>query len=269
MRAHFVTETGLIWFPYRTVVSVLGVTSGAWDRLLLSFAGSVPSIFGTFLAWAKNMRVASDANRELNEGIRQRIEQQLHDRLEPVQAAFYRSVSRIGGDRGPTKDHPEQSRLRITGIEELQSQARTTFEWCVDRAQPSRWSLQLAGLVGCLLFWGMLLGPVLAVYKHYLLASAEAFALKSETSSLEAFHLNPSLLFASLMLSLFPLLIYSMIVFSIFQRSSKVKRIGQHVIAEEHKLLENLKQTGVVRLYFDDPMLDNAEFLVNLTSQDA
>jgi hypothetical protein len=114
----------------------------------------------------------------------------------------------------------------------------------------------------------MLLGPVLAVYKHYLLASAEAFALKSEASSLEAFHLNPSLLFASLLLSLFPLLIYSMIVFSIFQRSSKVKRISQHVITEEHKLLETLKQTGVVRLYFDDPMLDNAEFLVNLTSQE-
>ncbi|MFN7875936.1 MAG: hypothetical protein ACK5PB_11495 [Pirellula sp.] len=267
MRAHFVTETGLIWFPYRTVASVLGVTSGAWDRLLLSFAGSVPSIFGTFLAWAKNMRVASDANRELSEGIRQRIEQQLQDRLEPVQAAFYRSVSRIGGDRGVAKDHPEESRIRITGIEELQSQARTTFEWCVDRAQPSRWSLQLAALLGCLLFWGMLLGPVLAVYKHYFLASAEAFALKSETASLEAFHLNPSLLFASLMLSLFPLLIYSMIVFSIFQRSSKVKRIAQHVIAEEHKLLANLKQTGVVRLYFDDPMLDNAEFLVNLTAE--
>ncbi|MCU0712984.1 MAG: hypothetical protein MUC43_13065 [Pirellula sp.] len=269
MRAHFVTETGLIWFPYRTVVSVLGVTSGAWDRLLLSFAGSVPSIFGTFLAWAKNMRATSDANRELNEGIRQRIEQQLHDRLEPVQAAFYRSVSRIGGDRGLAKDHPEPSRLRLTGIEELQTQARTTFEWCVDRAQPSRWNLQLAGLVGCIIFWGMLLGPVLAVYKHYLLASVEAVTLKSDNSSLESFHLNPSLLFASLLLSLFPLLIYSMIVFSIFQRSAKVKRIAQHVVAEEHKLLESLKQSGVIRLYFDDPILDHAEFLVGLTSHDA
>lgn len=266
MRAHFVTETGLIWFPYRTIVTILGVTSGAWDRLLLSFAGSVPSIFGTFLAWAKNMRAANDAHRELNEGIRQRIEQQLQDRLEPAQAAFYRSVSRMGGEKGIAKEHPEQTRLRLTGIEELQSQARSTFEWCVDRAQPSRWSLQIAGLLGSLLFWGMLLGPVFAVYKHYLFASAEALTLKSTSPSLESFHLNPSLLFTSLLLSLFPLLIYSMIVFSLFQRSTKVKRISQQVIAEEHKLLESLKQNGVVRLYFDDPLLDHAEFLVNLNS---
>jgi hypothetical protein len=266
MRAHFVTETGLIWFPYRTIVTILGVTSGAWDRLLLSFAGSVPSIFGTFLAWAKNMRAANDAHRELNEGIRQRIEQQLQDRLEPAQAAFYRSVSRLGGEKGIAKEHSEHTHLRLTGIEELQSQARATFEWCVDRAQPSRWSLQIAGLIGTLLFWGMLLGPVFAVYKHYFVASAEALTLKSTSPSLESFHLNPSLLFSSLLLSLFPLLIYSMIVFSLFQRSTKVKRISQQVIAEEHKLLESLKQNGVVRLYFDDPLLDHAEFLVNLNS---
>jgi hypothetical protein len=208
-----------------------------------------------------------EANREIQEGIRDRLNRQLEDRLEPTQSAFYRSVGRIRGDMASTSERASKVNVRLTGVEELQTRARTTFEWCVDRVQAPRWVLQCLGLVGCCLFWGLLAGPVIAVYSHYLSASADSLSGNSATIKLESFHFPPGLLFTSALLSFFPLLVYCMIVFSWLQRASKIKRIATDTIAAEHKMLEDLKKTGVIRLYYDDPLLEQAEFLVNLKQE--
>jgi len=58
-----------------------------------------------------------------------------------------------------------------------------------------------------------------------------------------------------------------MLVFSFLQRSSKIKRIAQLTLSEEHQLVESLKRDGVIRLYFEDPLLEQAEFLVQLSQR--
>jgi hypothetical protein len=57
-----------------------------------------------------------------------------------------------------------------------------------------------------------------------------------------------------------------MLVFSWQQRGARIRRIAGKTLAEEHKLVEELKSKGVIRLQYDDPMLEHAEFLVNLKS---
>ncbi|MEM7476205.1 MAG: hypothetical protein AAF483_14515, partial [Planctomycetota bacterium] len=44
LRAKLVSDTSLLWFPYRTVMSTLSLTQGAWDRVILAMTGSVPSL---------------------------------------------------------------------------------------------------------------------------------------------------------------------------------------------------------------------------------
>jgi hypothetical protein len=120
------------------------------------------------------------------------------------------------------------------------------------------------GLFGTLLFWGMLAGPIVAIYRLYFQASWQA--LSSKVESVDGFSFRASVIGTSLALSFFPLLVYCMLVFSWQQRGARIRRIAGTTLAEEHKLVEELKNRGVIRLQYDDPMLEHAEFLVNIKS---
>lgn len=260
-RAHILTETGLIWFPYRTVLSLLGYTTGAWDRLVLSLTGSVPSIFGTFLAWAKNVSRTRSIQWELQQGIRERLNRQMEDRLRPMQDAFYRSVHRLRGEKPKENESNDELHVRLTGIDELQDQARTVFEWSVDRELPGSLRLQLFAFLGTILFWGMMAGPIVAVYRRYFHASWGS--LVESNTSVEGFELGSGIFLSSVLLSLLPLLVYCMVVLSWLQRNSKVRKLATKTLAEEHRLLEQLRSKGVIKLRYEDPLLEHAEFLVN------
>lgn len=262
LRAQMISDTSMLWFPYRTVLTVLGLTHGAWDRLLLSMSGSLPSIFGTFAAWARNVQQSRKISWEMHEGIRERLKGQIADRLEPVQSQFYRAVSRIRGT-DEESNNKEELRIRLTGIEELQSQSRTVFEWSVDRFQMSWLNVQLLALLGTGLFWILMAGPIVSIYRQYIAASYTT--LTGAADVYEQFpHPSPSLLITSVLLSIIPVLIYAMVVLSWCQRKSKISRIADVAYAEELKLVEELKRKGVITLRYDDPLLEHAEFLVNL-----
>ncbi len=264
LRAQMIADTGMIWFPYRTVLTILGLTHGAWDRLLLSLSGSVPSIFGTFAAWARNVQQSRKINWEMHEGIRDRLNRQIQDRLEPIQSQFHRAVTRMRGSDQETKAISASPQIRLAGVEELQARARSVFEWSVDRYQMSWLPLQLFALVGTGIFWLLMAGPIVAIYREFLGASYNT--LSGSHSSVNNFpHPSPALLFTSVLLSLIPLLIYAMVVLSWTQRRSKIIRIADSTYGEEVKLVDELKRSGVIALHYDDPLLEHAEFLIQCT----
>ena len=264
LRAQMIADTGMIWFPYRTVLTVLGLTHGAWDRLLLSLSGSVPSIFGTFAAWARNVQQSRKINWEMQEGIRDRLNRQIQDRLEPVQSQFHRAVTRMRGSDQENKGVANTPQIRLSGVEELQSRARNVFEWSVDRHQMPWWALQFLALMGTMLFWFLMAGPIVFIYRQYLGASLDSLA--GTPSGLERFpYPSSALLLSSVLLSLIPMLIYAMVVLSWSQRRSKVNRIAESTYSEEIKLVDELKRNGVIALYYDDPLLEHAEFLIQCT----
>jgi hypothetical protein len=264
LRAQMIADTGMIWFPYRTVLTVLGLTHGAWDRLLLSLSGSVPSIFGTFAAWARNVHQSRKINWEMHEGIRDRLNRQIQDRLEPIQSQFQRAVTRMRGSDQEIKAISASPQIRLAGVEELQSRARSVFEWSVDRYQMSWLPLQLFAFVGTGIFWLLMAGPIVAIYREFLGASYNT--LSGSQSSVDNFpHPSPALLFTSVLLSLIPMLIYAMVVLSWTQRRSKINRIADSTYGEEVKLVDELKRSGVIALHYDDPLLEHAEFLIQCT----
>ncbi len=264
LRAQMIADTGMIWFPYRSVLTILGLTHGAWDRLLMSLSGSVPSIFGTFAAWARNVQLSRKINWEMQEGIRDRLNRQIEDRLEPVQAQFQRAVTRMHGTSQEIKTASTSPKIRLSGVEELQTRARSVFEWSVDRHQMSWITLQIFALVGTTIFWVLMAGPIVSIYRQYL--SASYLTLTSAVSSFETFpHPSPSLLMTSVLLSLIPMLIYAMVVLSWNQRRSKINQIAESTYTEEMKLVDELKRSGVIALHYDDPLLEHAEFLIQCT----
>ncbi len=270
LRAQMIADTGMLWFPYRTVITVLGLTHGAWDRLLLSLSGSVPSIFGTFAAWARNVQLSRKINWEMHEGIRDLLNRQIQDRLEPVQSQFHRAVSRMRGSDQESKSTSISPQIRLSGVEELQSRSRSVFEWAVDRHQLSWMMLQFFALIGTILFWLLMAGPIVSIYREYLGASYDTLTgaqLTGAQSSVDKFpHPSPALLLTSVLLSLIPMLIYAMVILSWCQRRSKINRIAETTYAEEIKLVDELKRSGVIALHYDDALLEHAEFLIQ-TSQ--
>jgi hypothetical protein len=107
----------------------------------------------------------------------------------------------------------------------------------------------------------LLAGPIVSIYREYLGASYAT--LSGGGSSVEAFpHPSPALIFTSVLLSLIPLMIFAMIIMTWQQRRSKVRTLATQIFAEERKLVEELQQSGVVALHYDDPLLENVEFLI-------
>lgn len=263
IRAEVISGTSLLWFPYRTLLNILGFTHGAWDRLLLSMTGSIPSIFGTFAAWARNLSTVREANLGLQEGIRNQLNRQIQDRLQPAQQQFHRTIERLRGTSNDMRPVDSELRVRLTGVDELQSQAREVFEYTLERHRASKWSLQLLGGFATLLFWGLMAGPILTVYRQYFAASFEAWNESSPNLS----HFpspSPTMLFTSFAISLFPVLILAMLAMSWHQRSSRLNALAETIYGEELKKVEELKRNGVIDLYYEDPLLESAVYLVNL-----
>ncbi len=262
LRARLVADTSPLWFPYRSLLSLLSFSQGAWDRLILAFTGSVPSLFGTLANWAKNLQQSHSVSQEMQTGIRERLLGQVSDRLEPIHRQFHNALHRLKhGDQAIMQ--ADVPRVRLGGIEELQSQSRLLFEQKLEANAVGSFGLQATGCVASLAFWGMMLGPIVSVYRRYFHASYQAIAENSP--AVEEFpHESAQLIFTSALLSIIPIFIFAMIAMTFFLRGSKIHRIVSQVQSEHHQLLEQLRRDGVLRLHFEDKSLELAEFLIHL-----
>ncbi|MFK7738354.1 MAG: hypothetical protein AB8B50_20185 [Pirellulaceae bacterium] len=264
LRARLVSETPLIWFPYRTVMSTLNLTQGAWDRVMLALAGSVPSLFGALSSLAKNVRDNREVSTELQNGIRKRTQEQVQERLRPLCEHFHRTVLKLRprAERIDAGSHP--SNVGLAGIEELQTRSQKIFDESLERNGTPFWVLQLFALIGVVLFWGFMAGPIVLIYKEYFMASFSA--LSGGDASLRTFpHPTPSLLFTSLFLSMLPVAIYCMLVLTWALSNRRVRRVAKEIANRHRDAVQELKAEGVIRLEFRSSLLANAEYLLNLS----
>ncbi len=264
LRARLVGDTSLLWFPYRTLMSTLHLTQGAWDRVVLAMAGSVPSLFGALASWAKNVRQNREFNAEIQDGIRRRTQQQLEERLRPLCERFHRAVLKLRPRDEPGHDSAATG-MRLSGIEELQTRSQHIFDAALDRHATPGWLVQLWAALGTALFWMFMAGPIVLIYREYFLASYHVFSGGAATHLEDFPHPTPALLFTSLLLSLLPLTIYCMIVLTLSLSRRKVERVTRQVIEEHQRAIAELKEERVIRLEYDDPLLQQAEFLLTLS----
>jgi hypothetical protein len=271
MRTQLVNDTSALWFPYRSILSLLHLTHGAWDRVLMSLTGSVPSLFGALTAWARNFQQTRQLQWEMQSGLRERIEQQVRDRIEPLCEHFQRVVQRLQ-TRGAIVPRTASSEsvsglgIQLTGIQQLQNHSQNIFENTLAQNAFSRLPLQLAGLVGTVLFWAFLSGPIISVYRQYFQASYHA--ISDSVATVEHFpHPSPNLFFTSLLLSVLPLLIYCMVVLTLYLRRSTIERVSALIQQRHYQTIEEMKSAGTLKLHFENPLLDQAQFLIHLEDQ--
>jgi hypothetical protein len=118
-------------------------------------------------------------------------------------------------------------------------------------------------IVGTALFWGFMAGPIVSIYHQYF--SASYASLVAGEVHPEGFpHPQPSLIITSVILSLLPLIVYSMVVLTIALSNRKVRRVAAEIEKSHAEAIERLRRSGVIRLEFEDRLLQQAEFLLNL-----
>lgn len=264
LRSRLVGDTYLLWFPYRTLMSVLNMTQGAWDRVVLALAGSVPSIFGALTTWARNVRQSREFNTEVEDGIRQRMQRQVEERLKPLCDQFHRAIWQLRNRDEREESIQEVGSMSLSGIEELQAESRSIFERTISENVTPSWLTQLLAVIGTLLFWGFMAGPVVAIYHQYFSASY-ASLIAGEVHPEGFPHPHPSLIVTSVILSLLPLVIYAMVVLTATLSNRKVRRVSAEIEKAHSEAIDRLRQKRVIRLEFEDRLLQQAEFLLNLS----
>jgi hypothetical protein len=264
LRTRLISDTYLIWFPYRTLMSTLNLTQGAWDRVVLALSGSVPSLFGALATWAKNARHNHEFNAELSDGIRRRTQQQVEERLRPLCEQFHRTVLRLRPRNQRQVADPTSTGMRLTGIEELQTRSQQLFDAAIARHATPNYLVQLWALLGVILFWIFMAGPIVLIYREYFMASYSVLAGGTVTSLEEFPHPTASLMFTSLLLSLLPLSIYCMLILTFSLGNRKIKRVAGQIMDEHQREIGRLQQERIIRLEFDDELLHQAKFLMTL-----
>ena len=272
LRLILLTDTAAIWFPYRTQLGLLNMTHGAWDRVLLSLSGSLPSLVGTVWTSTKNLASSRDAQQEVRDGLSHRSAAAVTDRLEPLAHRFRDEISALRGS-GTASDDSEAEKHRIddgsgnrvaflAGVDALQEESHRIFEGEVERVSMSRGSAVATAIIGTLIFWILMAGPIVALYRQYFDAS---YSTLSELSgNLDAFPKPDfSMMLTSLIVSVLPTSLFAMLVLSFAQSRSRVDRAESRIRNLHAQMIDHLQNTGVLRLQWDDPLLADAEFLLS------
>ncbi|TWU51386.1 hypothetical protein [Rubripirellula reticaptiva] len=267
LRLSLLNDTAALWFPYRTQLGILNLTHGAWDRVLMSLSGSLPSLVSAVWTSTKNFSMDRDAQDDVRDGLRKRSDAAVADRLGPLAIRFRDEVSALrDGKKHSTSslsDKPSRGQVaHLSGLDTLQEKSQQIFETEVDRVSMSRFTAMTCALIGTLIFWSLMASPVIALYGEYLDASLTT--LRDLSCDLNAFpRPDFGMLLTSLILSVLPTALFAMIVLSIAQSRARVRAAEARIRSSHHDAIEKLQRDGVLRLRWDEPLLTDAEFLLS------
>lgn len=278
LRLALLSDTAPLWFPYRTILSLLNLTHGAWDRVLLSFSGSIPSLVGAVYTGVQNINQQRETGHDLRNGLRQRAAAAVTDRLGPMASRFRSELyqMRVGGT-GVQENPPDVGDTplaTLSGIDALQEQSQAAFDESIDRGGVSGTFCVVSGLIGTAIFWCLMAGPLIALYESYLGASVSTItelvgsgppSELPEAASLDRFpRPHASMLLTGLLLSLLPTSIFAMIILSICQGRRRIDSIERSLRNRHDAMIADLQTSGVLRLKWSDPLLTDAEFLLSI-----
>lgn len=268
LRLHVMTETASLLFPYRSLLGLLNLTHGAWDRVVLSLSGSLPSLITTAWTGARNLGRSGQTERDLRSGLRERSDAAVRDRLGPPITRFHEQIKTLtaGEQTLPTgplgrTDETTANFASLAGVDALQEASQRIFDEEIHRNAPRPLTIMALGLIGTLVFWALMAGPIVSLYRDY--GAASYAILREGNGSLDAFP-QPAIamVLTSLLLSVLPTALFTMLVLTWAQRRGRVRRIEKEIRDRHETTIRKLQTDGVLRLQWHDPQLGDAEFLL-------
>jgi len=271
LRSSLLVETSAIWFPYRTILGLLSLTSGAWDRVVLSLAGSLPSLISAAYTGVQNFNQSGSSANDIREGISRRSSAAVADRLGPLATRFRAEIHRLSHNEPTSIGHHStggheysQSRPQLAylaGIDSLQEQSQQIVDSEIARGSVSQLTANLLAFMGTAMFWALMSGPIVALYRGYIAASYTS--LRDFADNLGEFpKVEFAMMFTSVVLSVLPMAIFTMFVLSWVQGRRRVESMEQAIRDRHRNAISQLQRQRVLRLDWDEPLLADAEFLL-------
>ena len=272
LRLSLLSDTPAICFPYRSQLGLLNLTHGAWDRVLLSLSGSLPSLVSAVWSSTKNLANTAGAEEDVRDGLSRRSAAAVADRLGPLASRFRDELAQLRHAGSSTEaglgDDSRSQVAFLAGIDALQEESQRIFDDEVDREAMSPASVLGCALIGTGIFWFLMAGPVIALYSQYFGASLTAF--RELGGELDSFPRPEfSMIFTSLLVSILPTALFAMLVLSWAQRRGSVVNAEKRIRDQHHETILRLQKSGVLRLRWDDPLLTDAEFLLSAGRSEA
>ena len=155
----------------------------------------------------------------------------------------------------------------LAGIDTLQERSEQIFEEEVNRISISSTTAMICGVIGTAIFWTLMSGPVIALYRGYF--DASFLAIRDLAGDLDRFPKPDfAMLLTSLILSILPTALFAMAVMAWAQGRRRVETAEETIRQRHRETIVQLQNQGVLRLHWDEPLLADAEFLLSAGAPD-
>lgn len=261
MRAAMVSYTPAIYFPYRTMLSVLALTHSAWDRLVLAMSGSLPSLILLAVGTGRQLWQANRDSESMENSLQNRSSEIARQEIQPVIEQIEHVIRSVRGSGFQDNATAVANEVRFVGLPHLQSASAEIVGRELEQLTSNRWSLQLLALTGTLIFWGLFIAPLISLYRDYL--SAAGSTLRGNRTAIGDFPTPPlSFIGTPLLLSLLPLAIFCMVALSVWTRRRRLERVVDNIMRQHHAAIDRLRSAHRLQIAIDNAVVRDAMRLV-------
>lgn len=263
-RADAIDRTPALLFPYRSLIGILGLTQGAWDKLIFTTLGSVPSLVMTAFHSVKSWSKTRDFEKSIRDESRQRLNSLINDAYREDIRNFSHSLTAITEEPADISLNNEANIIEIHGLTGLEIEAQEIITKSIKKHRISSLTLWLGGILAFLVFWAMLIGPSIALYSEYFIS---LFGTANSISSGWEHYPEPSASFwlTSLTLSLIPAGVISMIVMYLTCRRGRILKTSHQIESEISSTILRRIDSHKLRLVINNQKLDAAKTLLNMS----
>ena len=256
LRAMLLERTPVWLFPWRLSMSIANLVHGATDRLPLALLGSVPSLLTVGWHTAKNVRQGWQFRREMEAGLRRRIEETLRDEISDQLHTLGKCLDAdLQRKESAAALSTEKCTVQLVGLESLQAASTEIFKKQIEGHSPSRRAAWCLGVTGFVIFWVIFGQPLWGLYRDFFSAASEV--LHHKTTALAAFPANTfSMLATSAMLAFLPMAFLLLITLAVVTRRKDVRRCIEALRSAHDKKIEELAQKNQMRVELSEPRID-------------
>jgi hypothetical protein len=264
LRAYAFHHTPPWCFPYRSILGLLILTSNAWDRLIFSLTGSLPSLAVVVWQSWKNVRTIGKTLARQQRPFAEYLLQQARETLAaPVQRLRQSLAALREEDVRTEPSTSQQVTVRIAGLDEFQERCRHLLEQSFATHLTRRHSPWLFALLATLAFLIFFSGPIVVIYRQYIETLWRVFHGES-VQWIDFPRPDFSMILTSFILSVIPVVIIAMMALSWFTRRRLVERLTRTLRQQLDALTEQWQQQAMLRLELQDPQWQAVQWLLHL-----
>lgn len=260
MVANMVDTTPRWMFPYRSLMATLAATVGAWDKLILSLAGSLPSLAMLLLQTGKNIKTTDENKVLAREDLVNTFIELVDSKLTPVYNNLHNKMLKKSQPTALSWNSQQKLELQKKLVLTIEHQAHLMLDEQTIVTRNTRFN-KTVGMIAFALWLSLVIGPVLSIYIEHIGKTIVMFG--GESVSWSEYPLpGLGMIFSTIVISFLPVLILAM-----FSQSWLVsdQLIRDSSIVVRKCLQDSLKKLvrQQAEIYFDSPIRSHLKLIIN------